>query len=319
MKPNLTDLFGRVWGASGVQGFFGEGYRFHKFLGPFAPDFTGMTFVAKTTTYSARKGNTPLLPDFTPRDMFPDSVYLNPWTIWHGVPVNAWGLTGPGAKPLLATNKWQERKEPFMTSFMTVAEPGQQEEEVAAYVEVMKEALPNFKTQIGVQFNLSCPNTDADTKLLLKKAECFLDLLEKLPCPIIVKVSVDMPAIAVAEIAAHPACDGLCISNTVKFGNLPDKIMWDKYFGPVSPLKKYGGGGLSGAPLLPLTIEFVRKLREDLKVTKYINAGGGILRKEDTLPLFKVGADSVFLGSMAMLRPWRVQKTIRYVNSLSHR
>src|SRR3989344_7751324 len=32
--------FGRVWGASGVLGFFGEGYWFHPYLKRFGLDFT---------------------------------------------------------------------------------------------------------------------------------------------------------------------------------------------------------------------------------------------------------------------------------------
>ena len=38
--------FGNVFGASGVQGFFGEGYWFHPYLKPFGLDFGDATFVA---------------------------------------------------------------------------------------------------------------------------------------------------------------------------------------------------------------------------------------------------------------------------------
>ena len=41
--------FGPVFGASGVQGFFGEGYLHHKFLRFLGLNFDGCTFVAKTT------------------------------------------------------------------------------------------------------------------------------------------------------------------------------------------------------------------------------------------------------------------------------
>jgi hypothetical protein len=59
--------FGNALGGSGVQGFFGEGYRIHEMM-PFPPDFMGMTFVAKTATLHERKGNMPLNSDYTPHN-----------------------------------------------------------------------------------------------------------------------------------------------------------------------------------------------------------------------------------------------------------
>jgi len=52
--------FGPVWGASGVLGFFGEGYWYHRYWKPFGLNFSGVTFVAKTTTLKERSGNMPL-------------------------------------------------------------------------------------------------------------------------------------------------------------------------------------------------------------------------------------------------------------------
>ena len=46
--------FGNVLAASGVQGFFGEDYWFHKLT---RPNFSGVTFVSKTATVSPRPGN----------------------------------------------------------------------------------------------------------------------------------------------------------------------------------------------------------------------------------------------------------------------
>ncbi len=48
--------FGKVFAASGMQGFFGEGYWYHRFLKPFGLNFEGITFVAKTTTLNPRAG-----------------------------------------------------------------------------------------------------------------------------------------------------------------------------------------------------------------------------------------------------------------------
>lgn len=314
-NDEIGRLFGPVWGASGVQGFFGEGYRFHRYLGPMKPDFDGMTFVAKTTTLKERAGNTPLGENFEPIELFPKSVVVTPRGFLHGYTLNAWGLSGPGVEKLLATRRWQNRTMPFMISFMP--SPGEAEAQLAEVVEfsnLMSQHNGAFVGKLGIQLNLSCPNTDADTGKLIKEAARFLDAMSIIKRPVIVKVSVDMPPAAVAEIAAHSVCSALCLSNTVKFGKIPDKINWEKLYGKTSPLAHLSGGGLSGAPLLPLVTEYVTRLRA-LGVTKHINAGGGILRPHDVMTLVNAGANSVSLGCMAMLRPWRVQSTIRYAHN----
>ena len=82
----------------------------------------------------------------------------------------------------------------------------------------------------------------------------------------------------------------------------------------VSPLHHPGGGGLSGAPLLPLSVEWIARARK-LGMKTPINGGGGILSFRDAQLVMDAGANSVFLGSIAMLRGWRVQKTINQVRA----
>lgn len=312
----LKTTFGPVWDAAGVRGFYGSGYRFHQYLGPLKPNFQGSCFVAKTSTCLERLGNTPFDENFETRELFPRSVYVSPWSFIQGYTLNAWGLSGPGLEALFRKAIWQLLEEPFMLSFMPA--PGSQAEqltEVEEAVAIYSHYLPGFQSKVALQLNLSCPNTETDTAQLVKEAHRFLDIMSALKVPIIPKVSVDMNLQAVAEIADHPACAGLCLSNAVKFGKLPNKLNWNKLYGKTSPLASMGGGGLSGAPLLPLTAEYVTRLR-GLGVTKHINAGGGILCKSDVDIMANAGANSIFLGSMAMLRPWRVQETIRHAHQL---
>ena len=59
---NTLDDFGPAWGASGIQNCNGQGWTYHEKFKRWFPhgfDFTGMTFVAKTKTVDARKGNLP--------------------------------------------------------------------------------------------------------------------------------------------------------------------------------------------------------------------------------------------------------------------
>lgn len=110
--------------------------------------------------------------------------------------------------------------------------------------------------------------------------------------------------------------DAISISNTIHWDKLPEDYRL-KTFGTLeSPLKKYGGGGLSGRYLFPKVIDWIIKLR-DCGYEKPINAGGGILSIEDAKMMARyVRHDgSISLGSIAFLRPWRVRKIIQTINT----
>ena len=304
--------FGKVFGASGVQGFFGEGYWFHKYLKLFGLDFGNMTFVAKTTTLNQRNGNMPLRGNFTPQERVPKCIYVNPW---RGIALNSVGLSGPGARALLTTTHWQMMQKPFFISFMSVAKTAKERiYELTAFVGILKSYLPRFRASVGLQINYSCPNAGvhhADN--LLQEMNEGLSIASRLGIPLMPKFSVTLHPKMAREIARHPACDAICISNTIPYGQMPDKIDWQKFFGPHSPLEKYGGGGLSGKPLFPLLLEWLAEAR-DIGLEKPINAGGGILCLEDAQEVLRL-ADSVFLGSIAFLRPWRVANIVRTLNA----
>src|SRR3989338_5663965 len=100
--------FRHILGGSGTQGFFGEGYPFHKILKPLGLNFEGSTFVAKTTTLRSRKGNLPLKEDgITPAEFFPECIKVY---FCKGIVLNAVGLSGPGAKFLFEDGRWQKIK-----------------------------------------------------------------------------------------------------------------------------------------------------------------------------------------------------------------
>src|SRR5262245_20139817 len=84
--------FGHVLDASGVRGWFGEGYPFHRWIPGLS--FEGSTFVAKTTTLQPRvRANLMSADGLTPRVWRQPYVKVN----WRkGVVLNALGLPGPG-------------------------------------------------------------------------------------------------------------------------------------------------------------------------------------------------------------------------------
>jgi len=127
------------------------------------------------------------------------------------------------------------------------------------------------------------------------------------------KLSVMVPPKVAMEIGNNPLCDALCVSNTIPYGALPDRIDWKKLFGPVSPLAKFGGGGLSGKPLLPLLLEWLKEIR-DLGFTKPSTPAEAFFPRRRRKSFLRC-ADSIFLGSIAFLRPWRVRRIVRKINA----
>ncbi|MBU4422088.1 hypothetical protein KKB41_04000 [Patescibacteria group bacterium] len=312
--------FGKVLDATGVRGFFGEGYWFHKLWRSFGLNFDGSTFVAKTTTLESRLGYMDLDKKYRPKKWFPDCVRVYSAK---GVVLNAIGLSGPGASALFETGEWQKRQEPFFISFMSVAGTVRERRlELLGFMEMLKRFLPEFQSKIGLQINFSCPNVSVEfdedefvdeVYSSLALARCFVNI------PLMPKFSVLTSPETLKEVADFASCDAICISNTIPWGKLSDEIDWRGLFGSnESPLAKYGGGGLSGKPLLALVVDWIIRARE-IGITKPINAGGGLLSQEDAELLFYAGADSVFLGSVAMLTPWKVKSIIAFAQKCAKR
>lgn len=309
--------FGKIWGASGVQGFFGEGYRFHTLFKPLGLDFGGITFVAKTTTLAPNLGNMPLRADFTPSELKPKCIVVRPIK---GAVLNAVGLSGPGAEALLRRGFWQTRTQPFFLSFMSIGKTkAERLEELRRFVILLAGELHTFKAKIGLQINFSCPNVGVHIDELRSEIEESLEIVSRLEISIILKLNVLFPVAAAVEISRNPHCDGICISNSIPWGALSDEIDWESIFGTkISPLAHLGGGGLSSADLLPLVANWVWLARQ-AGFSKHINAGGGIRNKDDVDFLFRMGASSVFVGSVVIVRPWRVRGIKNHVNRMKGR
>jgi dihydroorotate dehydrogenase len=307
--------FGKVLGASGVQGFFGEGYWFHRLWRPFGLDFTGMTFVAKTATLLPRPGNMPLTRDYTPKHFFPDCVKAN---FSRGIMLNAVGLSNPGLGALLRTGLWQARTEPFMLSIMSLADtPEKRLQELCLMTDILGFHKDEFRAPFALQINLSCPNTGHNLKERIQETAASLEIASKLGVPLMPKFSIASASpLDIMELNQNPHCDAICVSNSLPFdwaGVGPRAWGAD-----ASPLAKLGGGGLSGKVLLPMVCDWIKMLR-DAGFTKPINGGGGILCRWGVGCYFHAGANSVFLGSVAALRPWRVRCIIKRANELEWR
>ncbi len=309
--------YGSVFCAPGALGFFGEGYPYHKMAKYFGMSWRGTGFVSKTITYPAREGNMPLQSDrLTPVErLMPRCIVVKPFS---GHVLNAVGLSGPGAEWALGTGRWQQRIDPFMISFMSVA--GSADERLAEtqkFVELLKGQLPYFRGKPAIQANRACPNSGHLPDDFYEETTEMLNLLGELDIPVVVNFNPTVPVDVMQATAAHDVCDALWIANTIPWGD--PRIDWEKIFGSnESPLaardlQVAGGGGLSGPACLPWTAETVKSARK-AGITKPIVAGNGIQRARDVEWLRNpeaINADAVAIGCVGMVRPWRMRNIIK--------
>jgi dihydroorotate dehydrogenase len=321
--------FNYCFDQSGVRNFYGEGYPYHK-LFRVLPGFRfdGSTFVAKTTTLVPRRGiayreggNMPLRPDgVTPSEFKPRCIFVSPRSWVSGAALNAVGLAGPGVQALLTSNKWHEYPMPFMISVMTVS--NNPKAELEQLVDCIKLYLP-FMAKFGVQLNMSCPNVEhaQEVATVVQQTAGNLAILRELGprVPLVVKLNALFPIQAAKDMADDPNCDGFCNSNTIPWNDIPERIRLELFGMTVSPLQEFGGGGLSGAwYLLRLVEKWVADARA-VGITKPIIAGGGIMFARNVDLLAACGASAVAVGSVAILRPWRVKSIITRANELGQR
>ena len=305
--------FGKVLCASGAQGFFGEGYWFHRaYKILFRMDMSKTTFVSKTATLNPCAGNMPLNKDFSPRERFPKCIKVD---FHRNAVINAVGLSNPGLPTLLETGKWQSRTEPFLISIGSTAETQNQRlEDFGRMTDILKKQQSQFSAMFGVQINFSCPNVHHTPDELIEESVKVLDIMSVLNIPMMPKYSITTSTEEVSEIIKHPECDGVCITNTIPFGW--HGIEWEKVWGSHTTPLPHLNGGLSGKPLRPMVCAYIAELR-DRGIRKHINGTGGILHRDDVDQYHKVGASSISVGSAAILRPWYVNKIIRRASSMS--
>lgn len=306
----LRDInFRTIWNASGARNFFGEGFWFHHWLKPFGLNYEGSTFVAKTSTLFSRAGNMPLS-GTSPREVIPSCIKVYPRK---GLVLNAVGLSGPGFAALLSESEksWKKREDPFVLSVMSVLpSPADRAFEARFLRDLLKNELSDFTSPVGLQINFSCPNAGVNLNDLGQEIWSILDIYSNLNIPLIPKVNILFDQKFLLDICKHPAVDAISASNTIPWDKIPEKDRLTMFGSLESPLKKFGGGGLSGSYLLPRVADWIRDFRK-IGFKKPILGGGGVLSESDAQTLFDAGATGIELGSISILRPWRVKRIIK--------
>lgn len=317
--------FGCAFVASGTLNFFGEGWPYHRYYKVFPGfDFSGATLIAKTTTLDPRmpkqeekgKGKGNLVLDqitLQPVEFMPDCIKVR---FWAGEALNAVGLTGPGAEVLFEMGIWQKITKPFLLSFMAIgANKELRLQETVDFVKLFHKHLPNFRSKVGLEINVSCPNTEHCSLTLAEEAIDQLKAADILGIPQGVKINVLASIDSMKWVADSGYCDFIDIPNTLAFGQLSENVNWQKKFGNSgSPLAKYGGGGYSGRENFELAVEWVRKFRRENSDIGIIL--GGVFCEEDVLVAKQVKANAISFARLSMTRPWRVQSVIRKSNQV---
>lgn len=292
-----------IYNASGARGLYGEGYPFHKYLKPFGLDYTGSGFITKTVTLNPIKGN---LKSF----WFPKCIKIYPKK---QCVLNAVGLTNPGITGFFNySNKYFLPDNSILSVGAQSLNLSDQLIELRllfGYFNFLKYFDKKYKLEkfSNIELNISCPNITKSFNINLKK------MLDICPLPTYFKINVNFPKEQLLEIQHHDKLAGITVSNSLPWGD--PKINWGALFGTfISPLHYLGGGGLSGRPLFPLMLEYISELRQ-LGFEKEIMAGGGILTESDISNVLAVGANKIQLGSVSLLRPWRIKNIIKFANS----
>jgi len=324
----LQDIdFGPLWGASGVEGFFGltgpsAEYPNQRFPRLLRPNMSGVTFVAKTTTFDRRGkeegANLELDDDLRVHEWFPKCIASNPFTC---ETVNAVGLPGPGIISLLDRGEWQKRTEPFQISFMSVAGTrSERRKENMRFVSILGARLSEFRSSaIALQRNISCPNVGLSQDDIFDEAIEALRDGSSLGIPQIVKVSAcGLDPGKVYELSTHDVCDGICLTNTFPWKSLPDQVKVSAFGSIESPLRRRGiqaDGGYSGPYARRVTLLMLRLILL-AGCKKPINAGGGITHPRHVREYMYAGASSVSIGTVARYRWWRIPAIVREAHQL---
>ncbi|MFA5109572.1 MAG: hypothetical protein WC458_03440 [Patescibacteria group bacterium] len=305
---------------AGALGWWGEGYWYHKIYKRLIPSFKKtaetINFVAKTTTIDPRKGNLPLKEDYTPIELFPQCIKVYPF---RGMMLNAVGLSGPGFKKLLDAKKWQEMKRPaWGISFMPISNNvTEMLYETDSFRYWLLKAIDGggFRSPFWIQLNVSCPNTEQNYQELsgtMRILKTLKSLREELNLVVDLKINLLMPNTAIKKIWEENLCDLITISNTLKYGTVGFGLNWKKLFWwrKDSPLKKFGGGGLSGKPLFDAVCKKIVSLRQE-NIHVPIKASGGICSKERIRIIKICGADAIEFATVISLRPWRIYGMVK--------
>lgn len=315
MKIGNID-WGNVFAGAGTLNFSGQGWPHHKYY-KLIPgfNFSGATMITKTVTLEPRvKSNLILDPEtLMPVEKFPDCIKAR---FISGEVYNAVGLTGPGARALFESGKWQKITAPFIVSFAPTRESKiKRIDETKKFINVFMEYIKDFSASVGLELNISCPNSRNINNIDETEISEHLKISSELGITQGLKIGVASSINSAKIIADSGNCDFIDIPNSLPFYHFRSRIDWNERFEFFYPLfEKYMSGGYSGRQNFHLAKDWVREARREGLGTKIIL--GGIVSRKNVRQAKEAGADAVSFARASIVRPWRIKGIIQEANRI---
>lgn len=247
------------------------------------------------------------------------------------------GLANRGLLAHLQCEEWQQRTSPFLISFFSIKDSTKERfDEFCEFVVTLRENSSLFKAPIALEIDTTVNHRLQihDHEILADELRQMLDFASKFGIPLIPKIGIAVPKGVAQLIASHPACDGLSLHSGIPWGAYSERLDWKRLFGSqVSPFSDEGNGELYGAPCMPILKAWLQ--RDPINIDRPLIAASCIYSVDDARDI--VGAitqerlrarpntafeetyqaqgraDTISLGAVALLRPWRVASLVRYM------
>lgn len=220
---------------------------------------------------------------------------------WGADLVNAVGLAGPGVAP------WRRDYLPGLLARGARVVGSIWGRSVAEFEDAAR-AMHGAEV-VALEVNASCPNLEGRAGIFAHSPEMTAQIVAAAAVaelPLWVKLSPNTPAlIDVAHAAVEAGAAALVLVNTV----LGMVIDIEKR----RPALGNGGGGLSGAGILPVALRAVYECHVALPATPIVGVGG-VFCGEDAIAMVMAGASAVEVGTASFANPrapWMVARGAR--------
>jgi dihydroorotate dehydrogenase (NAD+) catalytic subunit len=225
-------------------------------------------FVGKSTTIEPREGN--------PEDILTQPT---PDSLW-----NAVGYANPGLDATVES--FRELRESVPPDVFLMPQIGESNEERFSHAVAEFDRAGDVAD--GFELNVSCPHADKGGILIGSDPECVRGIVSAArrvtKKPLVVKLNAGVDRLeAIACAAADAGADALSAINTLG--------------GPNPELSK-GFGGLSGAPIFPVTLDAVRRFRSVVSLPLIVM--GGIRGAADIRRLEEIDASCFYAIGTAL-------------------
>lgn len=232
-----------------------------------------------------------------PREGYSEEIVgqPSPRALW-----NAVGYTNPGLEETV--RNFYELREALSQEVFLMPQIG---ESSAQRFQYCAEAFSKMGDAIdGIELNLSCPHAQQGGILIGSMPDTVHSIVSAVRAvtekPIFVKLNAGVAAIKeIAAAAVSAGTDGITAINTL---------------GGEYPELSNGYGGISGAPLFPITCETVKELTSTFSVPLIVM--GGIYAADDIRTLLAIDA-SVFLGIGTALMGMSSESVAEYFQLLA--